>query len=65
MADNKNKTTYAFEISSKQLDELEKAATNLGFSNSGQMLQEFIKTTLKGYRDEVLKRDADLENIKL
>jgi hypothetical protein len=62
MADNK--CNYSITITSKQLDELEKMATSLHYSTSGAMLVEFIKEQIKAYRNDVLKRDADLESIQ-
>jgi hypothetical protein len=63
MAD-KDKCTYEIIITSRQLDELEKAAISQGIPTSGQLIVEFIKETIKGYRNNVLKRDADLESIR-
>ena len=50
-------------MSSKQIDELEKYATSQGKVTSGQMIVGFIKDSIKAYRNNILKRDADLDNI--
>jgi hypothetical protein len=63
MAD-KDKCTYEITITGKQLDELEKAAISHGIPTSGQLIVDFIKETIREYRNNVLKRDADLESIR-
>lgn len=63
MAD-KDRVTYEVIITSKQLDELEKAATSQGYPTSGQMITEFIKTQIRHYRNNIIKRDADLDSIR-
>ena len=63
MAD-KDKVTYEIAITGKQLDELEKASTAQGMPTSGQLVVQFIKDQIKNYRNNVLKRDADLESIR-
>jgi hypothetical protein len=63
MAD-KDKCTYEIAITGKQLDELEKASLAQDIPTSGQLIVEFIKDTIKNYRNNVLKRDADLDGIR-
>ncbi len=59
-----DKCTYEITINNKQLDELEKAAASQHYPTSGIMIVEFIKEQIKAYRNNVLKRDADLDMIQ-
>jgi hypothetical protein len=59
-----DKCTYEIAITGKQLDELEKASISQGIPTSGQLIVDFIKETIREYRNNVLKRDADLESIR-
>ena len=63
MAD-KDKLILEISITQKQLEELEKAASAKGLVPSGYLITEFIKDTIRNYRNNVLKRDADLDGIK-